>query len=358
MPSGVVVVTGSGGGVGRRLVRHLGQDPSVRRIVAVDRVATVWRDPRVESLRLHLGEASAAAALTGVVRGADAIVHLAFDADTERQTARTQEINLATTRQVLAAASAAGVGHVVALSSATVYGAWANNPVPLTEDAPLRPNPDFAYAVQRAEVEQLLADWVAAAPGRTVAVLRPCVALAESGTGWLARALATAAGRRLGEEDPAWQFLHLDDLAAAIDLARRRRLDGPFNVAPDRWLPGDTVRALAGVPPRPHQPLWIATLAAKVAWRVRRGPIPPGLLPYARFRWVVANDRLRAEGWSPVRTNEQAFVAGIPAPWWTVVSPRRRQELALGAMGVGLVAGLAGALAALRRVMRRWGSRS
>src|SRR5262249_54553324 len=42
-------------------------------------------------------------------------------------------------RAVLDAASSAGVGHLVVLSTAMVYGAWGNNAVPLTEAAPLRP---------------------------------------------------------------------------------------------------------------------------------------------------------------------------------------------------------------------------
>ena len=58
-------------------------------------------------------------------------------------------------RRVLDAAAAAGRAHVVVLSSATVYGAWPTNPVPLTEDAPLRPNPGCAFAVQKAEIERL-----------------------------------------------------------------------------------------------------------------------------------------------------------------------------------------------------------
>ena len=33
-------------------------------------------------------------------------------------------------------------------SSAMVYGAWENNPVPLTEDALLRPDVEFAFARQ------------------------------------------------------------------------------------------------------------------------------------------------------------------------------------------------------------------
>ena len=38
------------------------------------------------------------------------------------------------------------VRHLVLVSSAMVYGAYVNNPVPLTEDAALRPEVEFAYA--------------------------------------------------------------------------------------------------------------------------------------------------------------------------------------------------------------------
>jgi hypothetical protein len=47
---------------------------------------------------------------------------------------------------------------------------------------------------------------------------------------------------------------------------------------------------------------------------------------------------LRAEGWSPTVTNEQAYVEGTEAKWWTMVSPKRRQEIALGGLTTLLVA--------------------
>ena len=52
---------------------------------------------------------------------------------------------------------------------------------------------------------------------RTVAVLRPVTGLAEDGSSWLARALAGGAGVLAPEEDPPAQFVHLDDMASAID---------------------------------------------------------------------------------------------------------------------------------------------
>jgi nucleoside-diphosphate-sugar epimerase len=225
--------------------------------------------------------------------------------------------------------------HIVIVSSALVYGAWANNPVPLTEDAVLRPDVEFAYARQLAAVEQLADTWRTAHPGRTVTVLRPAIAMAANGTSGLARALAAGMGQRLAEEDPPAQFLHLDDLASAVTLAVERELDGVFNVAPDSFVPAESVRALAGARPRLKLPDRVAEVVGGLRWRFQRGPIPPGLRSYTRSPWLIANDRLRAEGWRPTVTNEQAYVEGTEAKWWTMVTPKRRQELSLVAMGAG-----------------------
>src|SRR5207302_10276973 len=122
-------------------------------------------------------------------------------------------------QRVLEAASAVTARHLVLLSSAAVYGAWANNPVPLTEDAPLRPNPGVAFAAEKAELERAAADWRDDHPGATVAVLRPTLTVAPEGSGWLARALERSSVPVTDDEPPA-QFVDIDDLAAAVDLAR------------------------------------------------------------------------------------------------------------------------------------------
>jgi nucleoside-diphosphate-sugar epimerase len=233
-----------------------------------------------------------------------------------------------------------------------VYGAWDNNPVPLTEEAVLRPGNEFAYASQVAAVEQLAEAWRQAVPGRTVTVLRPAVPMAANGTSGLARALAWGMGQRLAVDDPPAQFVHLDDLAAAVELGVVRRLDGVFNVAPDGFIPAASVRALSGVGLRLKLPDRFADLVASLRWRFQRGPIPPGLLGYTRAPWLVANDRLRAEGWVPTVTNEQAYVEGTDERWWTMITPKRRQELALGAL---VVSGLLGVIATARftRSVRR-----
>ena len=233
--------------------------------------------------------------------------------------------------------------HLVLVSSALVYGAHRSNPVPLTEAAIVRPEHDFVFARQLAGVELAIDDWRRENPDRSVSVLRPAVAMSgaqgSSGeTSALARALAAGYGRRLGREDPGAQFVHIDDLASAVVRCATERTDGVVNVAPDGWVPGDRVRALGGGRLRLPLPERAVEVITSLTWRLQRGPIPPGLDAYTRSWWVVANDRLRALGWEPTVTNEQVFVEGTEGAWWSSVTPKRRQELALGAGSAAVIA--------------------
>jgi nucleoside-diphosphate-sugar epimerase len=287
---------------------------------------------------------------TGAREPAAVLVHLTPGDHDRLAGRRANAVRL--TEEALAEADAAGVTHLVHMSSAMVYGAWPNNPVPLTEDAPLRPG-SFAFAQQLADAELLADTWRVARPGRTVTVLRPVLTMAAEGTSSIVRALAAVMGSRLGDDDPPAQFLHVDDLMSAVLLAIDRRLDGVYNVAPDGAVAGETVRALAGSPPRLKLPPWLVGPVGAIRWRFQRGPIPSGLRSYASYAWLVANDRLRAEGWEPTVTNEQAYVEGTEAKWWTMLTPQRKQELSLTAMGLGVAGSVAGTIAAIRAAQRR-----
>jgi nucleoside-diphosphate-sugar epimerase len=181
--------------------------------------------------------------------------------------------------------------------------------------------------------------------------------MAADSTVGLAAALAAGMGQRVGEDDPPGQFLHLDDLASAVVLAAAQRLDGVYNVAPDGWVAGERVRALAGAVPRLKLPDRVTEVISNLRWRFQRGPIPPGLRSYTRWPWLVANDRLKAEGWTPTVTNEQAYVEGTEAKWWTMVSPKRRQEIALSGLGAVLFAVGIGVWRGVRRAQRRRAAR-
>lgn len=321
-PGVVVAVTGSDGVLGRQLQAEL-----------AGRATVVPVDPRGPDVVERL-------------RGASSLVHLDPEPlerpDLDVARARAEAAIL---RRMLGAASEAGVGAVVLLSSATVHGAWPDNAVPLTESAPVRPNPGFPFGARCAEVERLGAEWAADGPGRRAVVLRPAPVVG-AGAG-LAAWLGVGWPVRWAEEEPPVQLLHVDDLASAVALAATAPLDGPYGVAPDGWLAPAEVRALAGAP----------SGAVAVPGRLRRAldarRAAAAVPAYASHPWVVANDRLRAAGWAPRSTNEEAYVATHAGAPWARISPRRRQDLILGAAAAATVAVPAAAVTALRRSRRR-----
>lgn len=342
-----VVVSGAAGRLGSRVVELLLADQNAPEVIGID----VVESPRPHD-RLTWHQADLATAdLTPMFEGADAVLHLAsvFGPVLEsEQIDGAVEVTLA--RRVLEASDKAGLGQVVVMSSATVYGPWANNAVPLTEDAPLRPHPDLALAVQKAEIERLLGEWALGHPTAVVAALRPVTVVQDGGGGWLAQALRATATVPVNDETPI-QYVHISDVASAVVAVLAGRVSGPVNVAPSGWLT-PTERLALDPLPKVRLPEPVAVAVADWRWRLRLAPTAPGILAYARHPWVVANDKLVATGWAPTHDNEEAYVAGHEARAIETITPQRRQELALGAVAAGL-AGVGAAGFALVRRRRR-----
>ncbi len=201
------------------------------------------------------------------------------------------------------------------ISSATVYGAWPNNPVPLYEDAALRPNPHFSPAVQGAEVERLLARVARRSPRRDVTTLRSAPVVGPGAERLPARVILGRPPLRVRGAAMPVQVVHVDDLASAFALAATRDLPGVFNVAADGWLDAAEARDLI---PRGNVPSFPAEAMERVlarTWELGLGDVPPGVVPYLTYPWVIANDKLKAEGWAPVHGNADAIreaVAALP----------------------------------------------
>lgn len=328
-----IVVTGAAGFLGSRVAERLRADG--HDVVAVDRAAPGDAYAATAPVvRVDLAHAE----LATLFAGADALVHLAgsFPVDAVSLDGAAEDLDTAT--RVLDHAARAGVRHALVLSTAMVYGAWPNNPIPLTEDAPVRPNPDFAFAVERAQLEQRALAWRTVHAGVTLAVLRPTVIVADGLPSRVARLLRQVGAIRTDEDPPA-QYLHVDDLVGAIVVATLAEVDGVMNVAPDGWIPPDALHALAWNRPRPRVSRWVIELIADLRWRSGLASAPPGMVPYTVHPWVVSNDRMRALGWQPGNTNEEAFVAAHEAGPLDMLNARRRQQLALGATAGVLAAG-------------------
>ncbi|WP_419842546.1 NAD-dependent epimerase/dehydratase family protein [Candidatus Poriferisodalis sp.] len=323
-----LAVSGTGGVIGARVLHRLAQSFDV--LDADD--ATHLDQHALEHANREHYEYDLA--------GADALVYLRLSGD----------VTSDRMRRVLAAADE--VRHLTLVSSASVYGAWPNHPTPISEDLPVRPNAEASWATRHGLAERMALEWGGAAPegtARSVAILRPAPVVSSGMGGPIGEAMLAAAPIRTGSDDPPVQFLHLDDLVSAVALVTRRRLSGAFNVAPDGWLTPGELRALLGARPKIRLPLPLPKrLDRYVARRVGHAA-PEGLLPFTRYSWVVANDRLRAAGWAPRYSSAQAFVvadAGMP---WDDLNAGQRQHAALLGAAATLAAGVWAAATWLRR---------
>ncbi|MGH8974416.1 MAG: NAD-dependent epimerase/dehydratase family protein [Acidimicrobiia bacterium] len=333
----VVAITGVAGFLGQGLLRRLATSPS--RIIGLDISAPAFR-PR--DLAMHLVDVTRAD-LVPLLEGVDVLVHLAGVHDAIPDGDLMARVNVVGTRRVLEAAGATGVGKVVLNSSATVYGAWPNNPIPLNEDAPLRPNPGFPLAAHKAEAERLLAEWAEAHPGSVATVLRMATVVGPRADHALSRLLRSRLPLGLSGAPAPVQFLHEDDAVEAIALAVTADLTGAYNVAADGWMSRDDLRGVVGRRVQPTVPPELAERVLGRLWPAGLVDLPPSAVPYLVHSWVVAIDRLRGAGWSPGHSNEEAVLACVES------RPRAGRTKLATAVAVGTGVAAAGVIAATRR---------
>lgn len=341
-----VLVTGSTGAVGRRVCVRLAE--ASYDVVGIDRRSSIVPAEGVELITADL----VATDMRRLLRNVDVVVHLASGLRPQEFVDDPSYDLPAVAQRLLGALSTSDVTHLVVISTAMVYGAWPNNPVPLTEEADIRPCPGFRFAERRVELEGWATSWAEDRPGRVATILRPAVTVAEEKPGGLARLLASASLVRSEDGDSAGQFLHADDLAEAVVVAVDRKPLGALNVAPDGWIPSPLMVELGGPVPRLRLSPNLVGVVARLRWRLGLTSAPPGIHPYTVHPWVVANDRLRELGWVPKHSNEEAYVAGHEPRALDRLDARSRQFISLGVSAVFLMLIAMGLTWLVRRIKR------
>jgi nucleoside-diphosphate-sugar epimerase len=337
-----VVVTGASGAVGRHVADRLLASNAVRELVALDRVAS----DGVRGFDVMEDD------LADVLGPGDVLVHLAATPAGFAGDGGAAKADKLLAERSLNAARKSEVSHVLLASSAMVYGAWPDNPLPILESATIRPNPEFRFGVVRGEIEALGEAW-ATDTGAHLTIVRAATTLARGRENGLAILLRNSAALRSSEGDAPLQFLHAEDFASAIETLVVGGHEGVFNVAPDGWLRPTEVAALRGLPDTPIRVPGVVISAISDARRRFGAATHPGLTAYLQHPWVIANDKLKAVGWQPEFSNEEAYVAGYQPSRFDGVTAKRRQELALGAAGAAVAAGALGVAGALFWATRR-----
>jgi nucleoside-diphosphate-sugar epimerase len=296
----VVAVTGAAHDLGLALTARLAQSDRFSRVVAIDDhrgdlTGVIWRVIDIRD-----------PALAGRLSGIDVIVHTDLDLAAGSDQRARRAYNVRGAQTVLTAAAAGGVGRVVLVTSAMVYGARPDNPVPIVESAPLGADPDGSVVGDFMEIEQLAERSPRTNPGMSITVVRPAALVGEGIDTLITRHFEAPRLLVVKGCAPRWQFCHVSDLLSAIELAAAGDVKGAFAVGSDGWLEQDQVEDLSGLR-RIELPAGVTFATAQRLHRAGITPAPVSDLHYVVYPWVIDCQALREAGWRPTVTNAEAL---------------------------------------------------
>ena len=291
-----ILVTGASGYIGGAFLRALVASGWPGRIVGLDKVPA---RPRVEGVEYLLADMLAPEWDSRIEeQKPDVLVHLAFVVNPMRDEALMRRINVEGTRRTFAAARAAGVKHLVVASSATAYGAFPDNPLPLREDHPIRAQElPYEYARAKGLLEVFYEEFRRQNPSCAVAIIRPAIVFGPNVDNYLSRLVYAFPVVPLpdGGRTPM-QLVHEEDVAGVLLRIVETGKDGAFNVAGDGQLTFAELCRMARRPSLSVPAQWMR-VALKALWRTgwRRLEVPDTMVDYMIHPWVVSTDRVASE---------------------------------------------------------------
>lgn len=300
-----ILVTGAAGFIGSALVAALAQSGEgvialdLREVAAADHIPGVTyvaadiRDPVLKEIFAQ--------------HRPRAVVHLASVVAVGGDPQRDWEIDVLGTRNMLEAARDADVPHVVVTSSGAAYGYHADNPVPLSEDDPLRGNEDFPYARNKREVEEMLAEWRDLHPHLAQTIFRPCTVLGPTTNNQITAIFERPVVMGLTGTATPFSLIADSDVVAALVQAVRQPKPGIYNLAGDGTL---SLRDIARLSRKPYLPMPPALLKGAL-WLLRAlrlTNLGPGNVKFIQYRPVLSNAKLKtAFGFTPQYSALQVF---------------------------------------------------
>jgi len=302
-----VGITGAAGYIGQRLIVHLDKQDWCKKILGTDVKEPTVASEKLEFLKQDVRDPGLIDFWRG--RNVDTLVHLAFIVDPIHDEAMMYDVNVNGTLNILQICDQLQVGHVIAASSGTAYGAWPDNPEPLKEDDPIRLfPPSFNYTHHKGLNERHFADFIERHPDVIFNIVRPCVVYGPTTDNYLSRYLKNLPRTVLIDgRDPNLQFVHEDDLAELFVLLIEKKVPGAFNAAGDGLMRASEVGAMIGKTPI-KMPRWFMYGLIWLLWRLRIPTVeaPEGIVNYTMYPWVLDTTRAKELlGWRPRYTSRE-----------------------------------------------------
>jgi UDP-glucose 4-epimerase len=333
-----VVIVGASGNLGTALLQRLDQDADVD-VAAVSRRVPeptgIYRTVRSWS-SIDVGGPDAVARLTTAFAGADAVVNFAWGFQPTRRPDLLHRTGVVGSGHVAAAASAAGVAHLIHTSSVGAYRPR-RDLHPVNEAFPVTGVDGSVYSQHKAEAESDLDQWEQQHPEQTITRIRPGFVLQHDAgaalfryglPGWLPGIAMRLLPVLPLDRSFVIPVIHSDDVADAVARLIQRPTAGAFNLAADQPVTRDDVASVLSARPLNVPPTVLAAVV-QASWRAQVQPLDAG---WIRLAYAVPQlDCSRAKtvlGWQASRDPVHALAeavsgmrtgSGLPSP---VLRPR------------------------------------
>lgn len=319
-----IAVIGATGNVGTALLRRLQQareeNPDIS-LVGVSRRRPSLEHPPYAGVDWHtadVGTDVGRESLTTALKGADAVVHLAWAIQPNRDEDAMHRTNVTGTENALHAAADAGVRHFVCASSVGAY-----SPAPkdrlVTEDWPTGGISTSHYSRHKAVQEDLLDAFERDFPEIPVTRVRPGLifqadAGEEIGRFFLGPFVPKSILNKLKlpvlpiPSQLVFQAVHAADMADAYWRIIDQRASGAFNIAAEPVLTPAVVGGLLGAKRVFDLPVSMLRAVVAATWALHLQATDPGWIDMAAGAPVMNTDRARTLlGWEPTRSSVAAM---------------------------------------------------
>lgn len=310
-----IAITGASGNAGTALLRNL-QGQLAKKPESLHLTGISRRRPDTSSEpyagvdwhTLDVGLEQDRPRLEAALAGVDAVVHLAWQIQPNRDLEQLYRTNVAGTRHVLEAARAAGAKQVVCASS---VGAYSRAPKDSRKDEswPATGMAGSHYSRHKAEQERLLDRFAEEEPGIAVARLRPGLifqpdAGSEIGRYFLGRLIPRLLPGRLripllpAPDGLVFQAVHADDVAEAYWRVVDQRASGAFNIAAEPVLTPNELARILGARRILPIPMGLLHGLVGLSWRLGLQPTDAGWVDMAAGAPIMDTRRAqRILGW-------------------------------------------------------------
>jgi len=292
-----IVITGTSGFIGGRLLRLLDQDENYPHVVAIDRKKPATTLKKAKFYKLDLTEALADVQLAEILKkvNCDTLIHCAFPMTPPRDPASAHEIISVGSMYVHNACAEARIRKIIVASTTDVYGASPTNPNFLSEDVHV-PSGDrqSRFLADKIDAEKSFLKYAKKHPDSIVTILRFATVLGPTIQSYKTRYLKRFFVTTILGFDPLMQFIHEEDVFKALKLAVDQDVKGVFNIVGDGVLPLSRVIKICGKLNLQLPQIGFKSLV-QLMWYADIAPAPASHVDFLRYLCVADGSKAKKQ---------------------------------------------------------------